>query len=114
MTAAYGPQDKTVRAAYVAFNLQLLGMASRIRVEQIARSLAALGLLAMGLGATVNRDAVRTRLWLEPHHGTEAYLAEVERSRGRLRMRHCRGNRKAAGQAAAGQCPDGWQRIQLN
>ena len=36
--------------------------------------------------ATVDRDAVRTRLWLEPHHGTEAYLAEVERSGGRLRM----------------------------
>ena len=164
-------------------------MASRIQVEQIARSLAALGLLAMGLSAlaaprhgfsldhavsqtsqanlsrrlmqreitphqrseaeallmefaraqmtrhywgefagslpdlglssgsqfqaTVNRDAVRTRLWLEPHHGTEAYLAEVERSGGRLRMHHCRGDRKAAGQAAAGDCPDGWQRISL-
>ena len=62
---------------------------------------------------TVNRDAVRTRLWLEPHHGTEAYLAEVERSGGRLRMHHCRGDRKAAGQAAAGHCPDGWQRISL-
>jgi hypothetical protein len=62
----------------------------------------------------VNRDAVRTRLWLEPHHGTEAYLAEVERSGGRLRMHHCRGDRKAAGQAAAGHCPDGWQRIQLD
>ena len=164
-------------------------MVSRIRVEQIARSLPALGLLAMGLSAlvaprdgfsldhavhqssaanlsrrlmhrevslhqrseaetllkeftlaqmtrhcggefagslqdlglssrsqfqaTVNRDAVRTRLWLEPHHGTEAYLAEVERSRGRLRMHHCRGDRKAAGLAAAGHCPDGWQRISL-
>ena len=164
-------------------------MASRIRVEQIARSLAALGLLAMGLSAlvaprhgfsldravpqtsqanlsrllmqrevtlhqrseaeallmecaraqmtrhywgefagslpdlglssgsqfqaTVNRDAVRTRLWLEPHHGTEAYLAEVERSGGRLRMHHCRCDRKAAGQAEAGHCPDGWQRISL-
>ena len=63
--------------------------------------------------ATVNRDAVRTRLWLEPHHGTEAYLAEVERSGGRLRMHHCRSDRKAAGQAAAGHCPDGWQRISL-
>ena len=165
-------------------------MASRIQVEQIARSLAALGLLAMGLSAlvaprhgfsldhavpqtsqanlsrllmqrevtlhqrseaeallmefaraqmtrhywgefagslwdlglssgsqfqaTVNRDAVRTRLWLEPHHGTEAYLAEVERSGGRLRMHQCRGDRKAVGQAAAGHCPDGWQRIQLD
>ena len=125
-------------------------MASRIQVDQIARSLAALGLLAMGLSAlvaprhgfsldhavpqtsqanlsrrlmqreitlhqrseaetllkefsraqmtrhywgefagslqdlglsseplfqaTVDRDAVRTRLWLEPHHGTEAYF----------------------------------------
>ena len=64
--------------------------------------------------ATVNRDAVRTRLWLKPHHGTEAYLAEVERSGDRLRMHHCRGDRKAAGQAAAGHCPDGWQRIQLD
>jgi len=165
-------------------------MASRIQVEQIARSLAALGLLAMGLSAlvaprhgfsldhaipqtsqanlgrrlmqreitlhqrseaeallmefaraqmtrhywgefagslqdlglssepqfqaTVNRDAVRTRLWLEPHHGTEAYLAEVERSGGRLRMHHCRGDREGIDEAAVGRCPDGWQRIQLN
>ena len=164
-------------------------MASRIRVEQIARSLAALGLLAMGLSAlvaprhgfsldhavpqpsqanlsrrlmqreitlhqrseaetllkeftlaqmtrhywgefagslqdlglssgpqllaTVDRDAVRTRLWLEPHHGTEAYLAEVARSGGRLRTLHCRGDRKGAGKAAAGHCPDGWQRTSL-
>ena len=63
--------------------------------------------------ATVNRDAVRARLWLEPHHGTEAYLAEVERSVGRLRMHHCHGDRKAVGQAEAGNCPDGWQRISL-
>lgn len=165
-------------------------MALRIQVEQIARSLVALGLLAMGLSAlvaprdgfsldhavpqssqanlsrrlmqrevtlhqrseaetllkefalaqmtrhywgefagslqdlglssgsqfqaTVNRDAVRTRLWLDPHHGTEAYLAEVERSRGRLRMHHCRGDRKGIDEAAAGHCPDGWQRIHLN
>ena len=165
-------------------------MASRIRVEQIARSLAALGLLALGLSAlvaprdgfsldhavpqssqanlsrrlmqrevtlhqrseaetllkeftlaqmtrhywgefagslqdlglssrsqfqaTVDRDAVRTRLWLEPHHGTEAYLAEVARSGGRLRMHHCRGDRKGTGQAEPGHCPDGWQRIELN
>ena len=165
-------------------------MASRIRVEQIARSLAALGLLAMGLSAlvaprhgfsldqavpqssqanlsrmlmqreitlhqrseaetllkeftlaqmtrhywgefagslqdlglsagpqllaTVDRDAVQTRLWLEPHHGTEAYLAEVARSGGRLRMHHCRGDRKGRDEAAVGRCPDGWQRIQLN
>ena len=164
-------------------------MASRIRVEQIARSLAALGLLAMGLSAlvaprhgfsldhavpqsssadlsrrlmqrevtlhqrseaetllkafaraqmtrhywgefagslqdlglssgpqfqaTVDRDAVRTRLWLKPHHVAEAYLAEVERSGGRLRMHHCRGDRKGVGQAEAGRCPDGWQRISL-
>ena len=162
-------------------------MASRIRVEQIARSLAALGLLAMGLSAlvaprhgfsldhavpqssaanlsrrlmqrevtlhqrseaetllkafaraqmtrhywgefagslqdlglssgsqfqaTVNRDAIRTRLWLAPHHGTEAYLAEVARSGGRLRMHLCRGDRKGAVQDMAGQCPDGWQKI---
>ena len=25
------------------------------------------------------RDAVRTRLWIETHHGKEAYLAELER-----------------------------------
>ena len=164
-------------------------MASRIRVEQIARSLAALGLLPMGLSAlvaprhgfsldqavpessqanlsrmlmqreitlhqrseaetllkdftlaqmtrhywgefagslqdlglsagpqllaTVDRDAVQTRLWLEHHHGTEAYLAEVARSGGRLRIHHCRGDRKGIGEAAAGHYPDGWQRISL-
>ena len=152
-------------------------MASRIRVEQIARSLAALGLLAMGLSAlvaprhgfsldhavpqssqanlsrrlmqrevtlhqrseaetllkeftlaqmtrhywgefagslqdlglsagpqlvaTVDRDAGRTRLWIQPHYGTEAYLAEVERWEG-------------AGQATAGHCPEGWQGIRLD
>ncbi|WP_232202421.1 thymidylate synthase [Synechococcus sp. WH 8109] len=64
--------------------------------------------------ATVDRDPLRTRLWLKPHLGTEAYLAEVERSGGRLRMHHCRGDRKGAGQAAAGHCPDGWQGIQLD
>ena len=64
--------------------------------------------------ATVNRDALQTRLWLEPHHGTEAYLAEVERTRGRLRMHHCRGDRKGTVQAKAGHCPAGWQRIQLD
>ena len=165
-------------------------MASRIQVEQIARSLAALGLLAMGLSAlvaprhgfsldhavpqtsqanlsrrlmqreitlhqrseaeallmefaraqmtrhywgefagslrdlglssgsqfqaTVDRDAVRTRLWLEPHHGTEAYLAVVARSGGRLRMHHCRGDLEGIDEAAVGRYPDGWQRIQLN
>ena len=81
---------------------------------EFAGSLQDLGLSSRSqFQATVNRDAVRTRLWLEPHHGTEAYLAEVERSRGRLRMHHCRGDRKAAGLAAAGHCPDGWQRISL-
>ena len=54
---------------------------------------------------------VRTRLWLEPHDGTEAYLAEVARSGGRLRMHHCCGDRAGTGQAAAERCPDGWQRI---
>ena len=164
-------------------------MAPRIRVEQIARSLAALGLLAMGLSAlvaprqgrsldhavpqpsqanlsrrlmqreitlhqrseaetllkeftlaqmtrhywgefagslndlglssgpqfqaTVDRDTVRTRLWLKPLHVAEAYLAEVERSGGRLRMHHCRGDRKGTVQVEAGRCPDGWQRISL-
>ena len=187
MAAAYGPQDKTVRAAYVESNLQRLGhgvadpgranralpggsgpfghglerpccassldqavpqssqanlsrmlMQREITLHQrseaetllkeftlaqmtrhywgeFAGSLQDLGLSSGSqFQATVNRDAVRTRLWLEPHHGTEAYLAEVERSGGRLRMHHCRGDRKAAGQAAAGHCPDGWQRIQLD
>ena len=165
-------------------------MASRIRVEQIARSLAALGLLAMGLSAlvaprhgfsldravpqtsqanlsrllmqrevtlhqrseaeallmefaraqmtrhywgefagslqdlglsaspqldaTVDRDAVRTRLWIQPHHGTEAYLAEVERWGGRLRMRHCCGERDGVRLVHEDRCPYGWQRIHLN
>ena len=81
---------------------------------EFAGSLQDLGLSAgPQLLAKVDRDAVQTRLWLEPHHGTEAYLAEVARSGGRLRMHHCRGDRKGAGQAAAGRCPDGWQRISL-
>ena len=81
---------------------------------EFAGSLPDLGLSAgPQLLATVDRDAVQTRLWLEPHHGTEAYLAEVARSGGRLRMHHCRGNRKGIGEAAAGHCPDGWQRISL-
>ena len=37
----------------------------------------------------VVRDDVRTRLWIQTHHGREAYLAELERLEGRLRMRHC-------------------------
>ena len=64
--------------------------------------------------ATVIRDAVRTRLWLKPYHGTEVYLAEVESSGVRLQKRHCPGDRDGAGQVAAGHCPEGWQRIQLN
>ena len=82
---------------------------------EFASSLQDLGLSSGGqLLARVDRDAVRTRLWLEPHHGTEAYLAEVERSGGRLRMHYCRGDREGAGQAEAGRCPDGWLRIHLN
>tara|TARA_Y100000813_G_scaffold195414_1_gene177182 strand:+ start:392 stop:679 length:288 start_codon:yes stop_codon:yes gene_type:complete len=50
-------------------------------------SLEDLGLsLGPQLLATLDCDAVRTRLCLEPHQGMEVYLAEVERSGGRLRM----------------------------
>ena len=82
---------------------------------EFAGSLQDLGLSAgPQLVGTVDRDAVRTRLWIEPHHGSEAYLAEVERLGGRLRMHHCRGAREGVGQADAGRCPDGWQLIQSN
>ena len=82
---------------------------------EFAGSLQDLGLSSSPqLVATVDRDAVRTRLWIEPHHGTEAYLAVVARSGGRLRMHHCRGDREGIDEAAVGRCPDGWQRIQLN
>lgn len=52
---------------------------------ELAGSLQDLG-LSSGLQyqAKVDRDAVRTRLWLEPHHGTEAYLVEVARSGDRV------------------------------
>ena len=82
---------------------------------EFAGSLQDLGLSSgPHLGATVDRDADRTRLWIQPHHGTESYLAEVERRSGRLRMRHCRGGRDRAGLAHDDRCPDGWQRIHLN
>ena len=82
---------------------------------EFASSLQDLGLSASPqLVATVDRDAVRTRLWIQPHHGTEAYLAEAERWGGRLRMRHCRGAREETGLAEAGRCPAGWQKIKLN
>ena len=82
---------------------------------EFAGSLQDLGLSSRSqFQATVNRDAVRTRLWLKPHHGMEAYLAGVARSGGRLRMHHCRGDWKGIDEAAAGRCPEGWQRIQLN
>ena len=82
---------------------------------EFAGSLQDLGLSASPqLDATVDRDAVRTRLWIQPHHGTEAYLAEVERWGGRLRMRHCRGDRDGVGLVHEDRCPDGWQRIHLN
>ena len=82
---------------------------------EFAGSLQDLGISAgPQLLVRVDRDAVRTRLWIEPHHGTEAYLAEVERWDGRLRMRHCRGHRNGAGLANDNGCPDGWQRIHLN
>ena len=63
--------------------------------------------------APVDSDAVRTQLWLEPKHGSEAYLAKVDRLGGRLRIHHFRGGRKGVGHAEAGHCPDGWQRISL-
>ena len=82
---------------------------------EFAGSLQDLGLSASPqLVATVDRDAVRTRLWIQPHHGTEAYLAEVERWGGRLRMRHCRGERDGVRLVHEDRCPDGWQRIHLN
>ncbi len=82
---------------------------------EFAGSLQDLGLTAgQQLVATVDRDAIRTRLWIEPHHGTEAYLAEVERWGGRLRMRHCRGDRGGTGLAQEARCPDGWTTISLN
>ena len=82
---------------------------------EFAGSLQDLGLSASPqLVATVDRDAVRTRLWIQPHHGTEAYLAEVERWGGRLRMRHCLGERDGVRLVHKDRCPDGWQRIHLN
>ena len=82
---------------------------------EFAGSLQDLGLSSgPQLVATVDRDAGRTRLWIQPHHGTEAYLAEVERWGGRLRMRHCRGHRDGAGLGRVDRCPKGWQQIHLN
>ena len=82
---------------------------------EFASSLQDLGLSSGAqLLARVDSDAVRPRLWLEPHHGTEAYLAEVERWGGRLRMHHCRGDRDGVGLVHEDRCPDGWQRIHLN
>ena len=76
---------------------------------EFASSLQDLGLSASPqLVATVDRDAVRTRLWIQPHHGTEAYLAEVERWGGRLRMRHCLGERDGVRLVHEDRCPDGW------
>ena len=54
MAAAYGHQDKTVRAAYVAINLWLLGHG--VGGSGLSKSRApwpALGLLAMGLSAVI-------------------------------------------------------------
>ena len=82
---------------------------------EFAGSLQDLGLSAgPQLVATVDRDPGQTRLWVQPHHGTEAYLAVVERGGGRLRMRHCRGHRDGAGLSREDRCPEGWQRIHLN
>ena len=82
---------------------------------EFAGSLQDLGLSSgPQLLATVDRDAGWTRLWIHPHHGTEAYLAEVERWGGRLRMRHCRGHRDGAGLIHEHRCPEGWQEIHLN
>ena len=82
---------------------------------EFAGSLQDLGLSAgPQLVATVDRDAGRTRLWIQPHHGTEAYLAQVERWDGRLRMRHCRGHRDGTGRGREDRCPVGWQTIHLN
>ena len=65
-----------------------LAQMTRHYLGEFAGSLQDLGLSSGSqFQATVNRDAVRTRLWLEPHHGTAAYLAEQARPRrGIVRM----------------------------
>ena len=42
-----------------------------------------------------------------PITAAEAYLAEVERWDGRLRMRHCRGHRDGTGRGREDRCPEG-------
>ena len=53
MAAAYGHQDKTFRAAYVAINMKLLDHGVADPGLAKARSLAAPGLLAIGLSAVI-------------------------------------------------------------
>ena len=76
---------------------------------QFASSLTDLG-LASGrlLEARVESDERVTRLWLSSPQGTEAYLASVQRTGGRLDAQRCKGAPTQIGSTYEGRCPDGW------
>lgn len=92
----------------------LLGSFTRAQMTrhywgEFAGSLSDLGLTAAEhLNTTMDRNSVRTRLWIVPVSETEAYLAEVERWNGRLRTRQCRGHKQSVGLDFEGDCPPGW------
>ena len=76
---------------------------------EFASSLQQLGLMASEtVTASVERDDVRSRLWLVPRRGTEAYLAVVERRESRLFTLQCKGSREQALKTYSGDCPPTW------
>ena len=82
---------------------------------EFASSLQQLGLMASKtVTASVERDQVRSRLWLVPRRGTEAYLAVVERRENRLFTQQCMGSREHALKPFFGDCPPTWTALDLN
>ena len=80
---------------------------------EFASSLQQLGLMASEtMTASVERDELRSRLWLVPRRGTEAYLAVVERRESRLFTLQCKGSRDQALKAYSGDCPPTWTALE--
>ena len=77
-------------------------------------SLADLGLsVPQRLDTRVDRDLLMTTLRVMPRHGSEAYLAGVERRGGTLTSWSCRGRKDLISDWAETGCPAGWTLIDV-
>ena len=90
------------------------GQMTRHYWGEFASSLQELGLSGSeSTEVSVERDDIRSRLWLVPRRGNEAYLAVVERRDSRLFTRQCKGSRDTALKPFDGDCPPTWSTLDL-